>query len=169
MTINDPVFGTLSFGMYDWKGQVQFEAFGTVNISIPGNSENPPDEEEHSIFRDFLEHQFERKAALERAVFDYYNQNKELYRSWRDESEQALQFVPDLQAPNEVWTQIELLRISFDYGIDDLLMLILAFNVRWDEEHGMDVTFYDHKIGVSDGGANWLNNLHYDLTGTRIQ
>jgi hypothetical protein len=170
MTINDSVFGTLEHNSFSWKGHVNLEAFGTnIKVSIPANPEFPPGEEEQSVFNDFLEHQHERKVGLERAVFDYYNENKIQHREWCETPEQALEFVPDLQSPNEIWTQVKLLRISFDYGDDDLLMLSLAFSVRWDDEHGMDVTFYDHKIGVSEGGANWLDNTHYDLTGARIQ
>jgi hypothetical protein len=167
--ITDPVLGTLEHDGYGWEGHLYLEAFqNTLPLSINASSAYPPDEEERSVIQAFLARQHELKIALEHAVFDYYNQNLEVHRNWRNTPEQALEFVPNLREPQDVWTQIEALRIQLDFSSDDRLMLSIAFSARWDSDHGVDVTFLDDKIGVAEGGANWSDQTHYDLEGEKL-
>ena len=169
MTINDSLLDHFHY-VDGWKGSLHFEAFGGVlEVHINSSESFPPSKDENDILIDFRDNQYELRNAVELAVFDYYCSTKELHRNWYGSPEEALKAVPDLTASQDIWKQIDMPTIYIEYSVDDLIEMTLDFNVSWDKEHGMSVTFYDGKIGVGEGGINWLDSDHYDLSGERIK
>jgi hypothetical protein len=80
-------------------------------------------------------------------------------------TEECAEFAPDVTDPEQIWALIRLLRsVWLELGHDDQATAIsVEFWAKWDDERGVGVTFYQNQIGVSEGGALWLDNLHYDL------
>jgi hypothetical protein len=166
--ITDPVFGTLEVEDWGWTGHVYLAAFNeTLNMEIFGTEQTrEPQEPERKAFTAFLEHQHELKIGLEHAILDYYTHNLELHRSRFDTD--AKTRVPDLHHPNEIWSQVSLGHIVLSVRMDGRVEISLTFGANWDEEHGLDVTFFDDKMGVAEGSADWTDKTHYDLKGRRL-
>ncbi len=167
--ITDPVFGTLESNSTRWIGSVFLPAFDQrFRVGVPGTPDQPPGEPEREAFRTFLGHQHVWKAGFERAVLADYTANLEQYRSWYEDDDEGPE-LPDLHSPQEIWSQVFPSGfINLDYGPDDRVMISITFGVSWDEEHGLEVTFYDNKMGIEAAGTNWVNQTHYDLEGRRL-
>jgi hypothetical protein len=71
----------------------------------------------------------------------------------------------------QMWALVKPLRwLWLEVGHDDETTAIsIEFWAKWDEEHGLTITFYKDQIGVADGGAHWLDNWHYELNGDTIE
>lgn len=160
MKHQDAVFGELSFED-GWQTQAYIPIFNkTLSISINNARAFPPAHEEHSIWQRFMKHQASLKELLESIMFDYYQRHLEAFRrSYSAEEE----YVPTLTKSSEVWTLVEALSIWIELGHEDTsCCLSISFNAQWDEEHSMDISFYEDQIGISDSGAHWLNHDRYD-------
>jgi hypothetical protein len=55
-----------------------------------------------------------------------------------------------------------------DAGSDDTPDISLSFISAWDDEHGLNITFYKDQIGIAESGAHWSDQDHFDLNGQRI-
>jgi hypothetical protein len=166
--INDATFGELRHDGHAWIGSVQLEAFPKpLALHVSGFRHQPPDGEKRAIFQQFLERQASLRASLTAAISDFYVGNLPRYRDWRT-AEAANLEATVLHTPEEIWLLVTPLHLGIDAGPDDMPMISIVFDACWDEEHGIDVSFYDDKIGVADGGSHWLDNTHYTLSGERI-
>jgi hypothetical protein len=169
VTINDPVFGTLEY-RNGWIGEIEIPFLAkSFELTINNSLEFPPGEDEQHTWRTFLDRQAQLRQAVPRAIMHWYLTNLENLRmpySTEEESE----FAPDVTDPENMWALIKPLRwVWLEIGHDDEGTAIsIEFWTKWDGEHGLSVTFYQDQIGVSEGGAHWLDNVHYDLTGTPI-
>jgi hypothetical protein len=166
MTINDPVFGTLQHGVHGWLGRVKVFGYD-LELNFAGDPTQNKNAAYQHLFTQFLERQTELKTSLERAIIDYHTSNLEEFRMWCSAEEEE-ELVPAMHKPEDVWAQATPFFMRLDCEDSAQPQIYIEFNTTWDEEHGMDVTFYNHKIGVSEGGAHWLDNTHYDLTGKPI-
>jgi hypothetical protein len=169
MTINDPVFGTLEY-RNGWIGEIEIPFLGkSFDLTINNSLEFPPGEDEQRTWRTFLDRQVQLKQTVPRAIMHWYLTNLENLRIPYS-SEEESEFAPDVTDPEQIWALIKPLRwVWLEVGHDDESTAIsIEFWCKWDEEHGLSVTFYQDQIGVSEGGANWLDNLHYDLEGRPV-
>jgi hypothetical protein len=169
MTINDPVFGRLEY-RNGWIGEIEVPFLAkTFELTINNSLEFPPGEDEQQTWHTFLDRQVQFKQAVPRAIMHWYMTNIENLRMPYS-SEEESEFAPDVTDPENIWTLIKPLRwVWLEIGHDDESTAIsLEFWCKWDEEHGLSLTFYQDQIGVSEGGAHWLNNLHYDLEGRPV-
>jgi hypothetical protein len=170
MTIQDPVFGELEYDN-GWQGAA-FVPFLNTHFELTLNSDlhHPPGEEERSTWQTFLARQEQLKTTVTTALFDYYNRHLEDLRMPFDTDEEA-EFAPTLTEPEAIWTLLKPTKwLWIELGHDNEHSAIsIEFNPRWDEEHGLSLTFYNDQIGISEGGAHWVNNDHYDLNGRLVQ
>jgi hypothetical protein len=166
VNISDPVFGQLKNDGYGWTGKVTVFGY-LLELEFAGDPTTEHKTAYQNMLRVFLEQEKQFKISLEKAVFDYYNSNLEEFRVWCEpEQEEAL--VPTLHHPREIWSQVNPFLMSIDCENPEQPSIYIEFQANWDPEHGMDVTFRDHQIGVADTGANWLDQTHYDLEGNRL-
>ena len=166
-TIQDPVFGQLH---YDggWKTQVYIPMLDKqLRLTINNSLEHPPQAGEHQLWQWFMGQQEILKGLLERVIFDYYNRRLEQHRMPYSKEEEE-QYVPTLHQPSEVWKLVKPRSLWIELEDDESCSLTISFATHWDEEHGMDVMFYQNQIGISDAGAHWLNRDRYDLNGTLL-
>jgi hypothetical protein len=167
MNITDPVFGVLKHDGYGWTGKVAVFGYA-LELEFAGDPTTDNKTAYQNILRAFLEQQGQIKTSLEKAVFDYYGSNLEEFRVWCEpEQEEAL--VPTLHHPREIWSQVNPFLMSIDCENPEQPSIYIEFQANWDSEHGMDVMFRDHHIGVADAGANWLDHTRYDLEGNRLR
>jgi hypothetical protein len=170
MNIHDPVFGTLEF-RDGWIGEIEIPFLAkSFELTINNSLECPPGESEQSVWRRFLERQEQLQHAVPRAIVDWYMTNLKNLRMPYSVEEEA-EFAPDVTEPEHIWALIKPLRwVWLEVGHDNESTAIsVEFWTKWDPEHGLSVTFYQDQIGVSEGGAHWTDNLHYDLTGARVE
>jgi hypothetical protein len=170
VTINDPVFGRLEY-RDGWRGQIDIPFLNkSFELTINNSLEFPPGEDEQRTWRTFLDRQSQLRQAVPRAITDWYMTNLKNLRTPYSSEEHA-EFAPDVTDPEQIWALIKASRsVWLEIGHDDQSTAIsIDFWTKWDEEHGLSLTFYQDQIGVSEGGAHWLDNTHYDLMGTRIQ
>ncbi len=168
-SIVDPVFGTLEY-RNGWIGGIDVPFLAkSFELTINSSLEFPPSDDEQQTWRTFLSRQDQLRQAVPRAIMDWYAANLENLRM-RFSAEEEPEFAPDVTAPEQIWALIRPLRsVWLELGHDDAGTAIsIEFWTKWDEEHGLSLTFYGDQIGVSEGGAHWLNNLHYDLNGQRV-
>ena len=168
-TINDPIFGTLEFDN-GWTGKIEIPFLDrTFGLTINNSLGFPPGEDERQTWRTFLQRQAQLQKAVPRAIMHWYMTNLENLRMPYTTEEEP-EFAPDVTDPEQMWTLIKPSRwVWLELGHDDAGTAIsVAFSSKWDEEHGLSVTFYQDQIGVSEGGAHWLDNTHYDLMGALI-
>ncbi len=165
MTIQDSVFGRLEYNG-GWTQNVYVPMFAaTLSLLINNSPEFPPAEEEHQVWQQFMRDQSGLKAIVERVIFDYYNRHLENLRMPYGKEEEE-EFAPTLKEPQQVWDLLKPQSLWLEMGHDDAsCSLSVDFWTKWDEEHGLDVVFYQDQIGVADSGAHWLNHDRYDLQG----
>ncbi len=165
MTIQDLVFGELE---YDggWKQNVYVPMFdATLRLLINNSPEFVPGKEEHQAWQDFMRDQTALKTVVERVIFDYYNRHLDNLRMPYSSEEEEV-FAPTFKEPKQIWSLLKPLSLWLEVGHDDeACALTLDFWAKWDEEHGLDIVFYQNQIGVADAGAHWLNHDRYDLQG----
>jgi hypothetical protein len=166
MTIQDPVFGTLEHNGSSWTAQVFVPMLDThLPLEISAAKEFPPDEEEYVIWQEFMRDQTGLKGVVEKVIFDYYCRHLDNLRM-RYNREKAEERAPTLQEPSQIWSLLKPSYVYIELGHDDeACTLTIVFWAQWDEEHGLDVVFYQDQIGVADAGAHWLNHDRYDLQG----
>jgi hypothetical protein len=167
-SINDPVFGTLQFENGWTRDVTVFER--TFKLVINNAERFPPDEEQRAFWQKFMARQEYLKNSLERALFGYYSSHLEEFRArYRFSAEQAMMRLLELENPKEIWTLLAPTRWNeavMDVGDDDeTSCLSILFAPAWDDEHGLEVTFYQDFIGIESSGTNWVNQDHYDLHG----
>jgi hypothetical protein len=166
--ITDPVFGALEFDGHGWSGKVLVEAFNQdLELYFLGDPTQLNRGPYQRTLNDFLVQQHQLKTALERAIFDYYMTNLEDHRMPYSVEEEET-FVPTLHNPSEIWSQVRPFLMALDCKNPERCSLTIEFRANWDEEHGMDVMFFDGKIGVAAAGDNWSHHTHYDLEGARL-
>jgi hypothetical protein len=167
--INDATFGELRHDGHAWIGSVQLVAFlKPLELRVSGFRHQPPDAEKQCVFQQFLERQASLRASLTAAISDFYTTNLEANRNWRTPEAAAIE-TPALHAPEEIWSLVTPSHVNVAAGPDGPPMVSIPFDASWDTEHGIDVSFYDDKIGLGDGGSHWLDNTHYTLSGERIE
>jgi hypothetical protein len=166
MTINDPVFGTLEHGVHGWLGTVKVFGYD-LELNFAGDPTQGKNVAYQHLFTQFLELETSLKASLERAVIDYHTSNLEEFRMWCSAEEEE-ELVPAMHKPEDVWAQATPFCIRLDCEDSTQPEIYIEFRTTWDEEHGMDVTFRDNKLGIADAGASWSRHTLYDLTGNPL-
>jgi hypothetical protein len=168
--IEDPVFGKLEFDN-GWIGEVFIPFLKTsFELTINNSREHPPGDDERGVWQEFMARQPQLEAAVTSALSTYYTRHLEGFRLPYSLEEEA-EFAPDLQRPEDVWRLVKPLRsLWLELGHDDETTAIsLEFWTKWDEEHGLSVTFYRDQIGIAEGGAHWLDQDHFDLDGQPVR
>jgi hypothetical protein len=167
--IEDPVFGTLEFDN-GWKGEVHVPFLNVrFELTINNSLEHPPSDDERQVWQGFIARQAQLEGAVTTALADYYTRHLEDLRMPYSVEEEA-EFAPDLQRLEDVWALVKPLKwLWIELGHDDETSAIsIEFWTKWDEEHGLSLTFYKDQIGIAEAGAHWLDQDHYDLNGQRI-
>jgi hypothetical protein len=165
MTITDPVFGTLEHGVHGWLGTVKVFGYD-LELNFAGDPTQNKLAYQNLLTR-FLEQEHELKASLERAVIDYHTSNLEEFRMWCSAEEEE-ELVPAMHKPEDVWAQVAPFCLRLDCEDAKPESVYIEFRTTWDEEHGMDVTFQDKKIGLAAAGDSWSRHTLYDLNGQRL-
>jgi hypothetical protein len=170
VSIEDPVFGQLEF-RDGWRGEITVPFLEqSFELTINNSLEFPPSDDERKTWQVFQSRQTQFAQAVPKAIMHYYQSNLEDLRMPYSVAEEA-EFAPDVTEPVQMWALVKPLRwLWLEVGHDDETTAIsIEFWAKWDEEHGLAITFYKDQIGVADGGAHWLDNWHYDLNGNRIE
>ena len=171
--IDDPVFGRLHFEN-GWTRDVIIPFLGREFKLVINNAERfPPDEEQRTFWQAFMARQEIFKTSVERALFTYYSSHLEEFKAhYEFSAEQEAMRLPKLENPKQIWSLLAPTRwneASLDVGDDDeSSCLSILFAPAWDDEHGLEITFYEDLIGVESSGTNWANQDHYDLEGNPV-
>ena len=166
MTINDPILGILEHGIHGWRGTISLFGYD-LELNFMDDPTQAKNAECQKLLAQFLKHETESKASLERAVIDYHTSNLKDFRMWCSEEEEE-ELVPTMHEPKDVWTQAKPFLMTLDCEDSERASICIEFRTTWDEEHGMDVIFRDDKIGVAYAGDDWSRHTLYDLTGRRL-
>lgn len=167
MTLQDPVFGLLRFDN-GWVTQMYVPLLeATLKLTINNSAEFPPAVAEHQVWSNFIHSQEVLKPVMEQIILDYYQRHLEHFRLPYSKDEEE-QYVPTLQRPAQVWGLLKPQNLWIETENDETCSLSISFEAKWDEEHGMDLMFYQNQIGISDAGAHWTNRDRYDLQGNLL-
>jgi hypothetical protein len=172
-TIHDPLFGMLHFEN-GWTRDVTVPFLEREVKLVINNAERfPPDEEQRAFWEAFMACQEIFKTSVERALFNYYSSHLEEFKArYEFSAEQEATRLPKLENPKQIWNLLAPTRwneASMDAGYDDeTSCLSILFAPAWDNEHGLEVTFYKDLIGIEASGTNWEDQDHYDLEGNPV-
>jgi hypothetical protein len=171
--MNDPVFGTLHFDN-GWTRGVTIPFLEREFKLVINNAERfPPDEEQRAFWQTFMARQAIFKTSVERALFNYYSSHLEAFKTrYEFSAQQEVTRLPILHDPKQIWTLLMPTRwneASMDVGHnDETSCLSILFAPAWDDEHGLEITFYEDLIGIESSGTHWANQDHYDLQGNPV-
>ncbi len=171
-TIEDPVFGTIRFEG-EWICDVDIPFLKQrFELHINNALAFPPDQEQRDCWTQFMARQELFSVSVERALFEYYVTHLTEFKT-RYEYEPAREkgVLPTLEHSHQIWSLLKPTRwqqVWMDAGDDDAPDISIGFAPIWDDEHGLNITFYKDQIGIAESGANWLDQDHFDLNGQRI-
>jgi hypothetical protein len=170
--INDPVFGRLEFDG-EWIGRVDIPFLKqSFELHINNAATFPPDEEQRDFWSQFMDRQEIFAASVERALFYYYCSHLMEHKvRYEFEPAQEKACLPTLEHSHEIWALLKPTRwqqVWMDAGSNDTPDISISFVAAWDDEHGLNITFYKDQIGIAEGGAHWSDQDHFDLNGQRI-
>jgi hypothetical protein len=163
VTITDPVFGTLKHNHWsEWMGVIYLQAFDReIPVSITGDSNTPPSKIEQQCLAEFLQNQDSHKSAIEKSILQYIN-DEDFGCSWSNDEKEMIS-IDKLKAEKSVWSLITLEEIRLNCKVGK--KITLGFTTSWDEEHGLDATFFDNRLGLGEGGIPWDEHKFFDLNG----
>jgi hypothetical protein len=171
--IEDPVFGRLHFDN-GWTRDVTIPFLEREFKLVINNAERfPPDEEQRAFWQTFMARQEIFKTSVESALFKYYSSHLEAFKTrYEFSAQQEATRLPILHDSKQIWALLMPTRwneASMDVGQnDETSCLSILFAPAWDEEHGLEISFYEDLIGIESSGTNWANQDHYDLEGNPV-
>jgi hypothetical protein len=168
-TIKDPVFGKLERHGQSWRGSYWFEALQrNIEVNLSYKDEDSPHEKEQASFLNFKTQIGLIFPAFEKALFHFLTENTEFYRQKNDVWEQESS-IPNLKNIVDVWEILEIMHIEIDSENYQNICITLICDFKWEVEHGLDIDFYNNRIGISEGGTHWDDKTHYDFEGNLIK
>ena len=153
ITINDPVFGTIvgDFGIWEAREPVEFLGRQLL-LSIDADEKAGPTEHQRQRFREFTQRRDTLKPGLEAAIFQYYQDENDTYRSFLSD-EDISEYLPTLTASDQIWEMTapvvihiprqspeDLEDLDYDFAIE--------WSTSWDVEHGLKTGYRNWEIVV---------------------
>ena len=155
--ISDPVFGRLKWDVL-WKGHVKDSPFGKkVPLSIEVvEEEAEPAREQRDAFARYRKVEKGVFLQVQRMLFDYYEANKEEFRSYPPAIRGANKRLADLTKPSDVWRVAKVAGIVVPVQRKKGRVVMLDFTTKWDQEHGTRALIQDGKATrLMDPGAGY--------------
>ncbi|CAK8582710.1 MULTISPECIES: DUF6985 domain-containing protein [Priestia] len=149
LRVHHPLFGSL---LYDsaWVGEKQVTFFGQkqqVLLTIDGDKEKPFQKRQEEAFQAFwLQGELLLKRT-EKALFDYYQQVRDEYRTQVEKDVVDL-LVPNVKKRKDIGFLVECIQIFVPEAPDDTRELGLFFECTWEEEHMLAVKFRNEQISA---------------------
>jgi len=154
--IDDPVFGQLTYDWTGlWEGTVALREFGEeVSLSIPAEGGEPPSDAQRCAYQALVADLDGLRKAAERANLKFYNEV--VLGEWRelelrerpDERALIMRDMPDVDDASLLWKWLTYPRLHIPQQEDEGWAVELAWNCRWDEEHGHEVTIRNGKVNT---------------------
>jgi hypothetical protein len=153
-TIDDPVFGQLTYNwLGSWAGTVALGEFGDeVALSISADRGEPPSDAQRSAYQALVADLSKLHTAVERANLKFYNEvvlgdwREQELRERPDERALIMRDMPDVDDASLLWKWLTYPALSIPKQEDEGWVVELAWNARWDEEHGHDVTIKNGRV-----------------------
>lgn len=149
--IQDPVFGMIVGDDGIWEAREPVEFLGRpVLLSIDADEKSGPTEYQRQRFREFTQRGDSLKPALEAAIFQYYQDENETYRSFLSEEEIG-DYLPSLTAPEQIWDLTAPVAINIPQQSPEDLAdldydLTIEWSTSWDVEHGLKTGYRNWEI-----------------------
>ncbi|KNH23668.1 DUF6985 domain-containing protein [Priestia megaterium] len=149
LRVHHPLFGSL---LYDsaWVGEKQVTFFGQkqhVLLTIDGDKEKPFQKRQEEAFQAFwLQGELLLKRT-EKALFDYYQQVRDEYRTQVEKDVVDL-LVPNVKKRKDIGFLVECIQIFVPEAPHDTRELGLFFECTWEEEHMLAVKFRNEQISA---------------------
>jgi hypothetical protein len=145
-TIKDPVFGTIVGDDGIWEAREPIEFLGRqVLLSLDADEKHGPTDYQRRRFQEFMQRGDSLKPGLESAIFQYYQDENETYRTFLSEEEIG-EYLPTLTAPEQIWDLTAPISINIPrQSPEDLEDLDCDFTIEWstswDVEHGLKTCY----------------------------
>ncbi|WP_125205868.1 DUF6985 domain-containing protein [Capsulimonas corticalis] len=149
--IQDPVFGTIVGDDGIWEAREPVEFLGRlILLLIDADEKAGPTEHQRQRFREFLEKRDTLKPGLEAAIFQYYQDENEMYRTFLAQDEIG-EYLPTLTTPEQIWdltapVAIHIPRQSPEDQEDMDCDLAIEWSTSWDVEHGLKTCYRNWEI-----------------------
>lgn len=153
-TIDDPVFGQLTYNwLCVWEGTVALGEFGDeVALSVSVEGVEPPSDAQRHAYQALLADLGKLHKSVERANLKYYNDV--VLGEWREQELQErpddrasiMRDMPDVDDASLLWKWLTDPALSIPKQEDEGWVVELAWNARWDEEHGHEVTIKNGRV-----------------------
>jgi len=140
--IDDPVFGKLKWSFL-WVGNVNIKALGG-NVVLHVASDDVSDAQ-RVAFKNLLSDQGRLRQLLERAIFDYYTEVKDVYREGLSPS-RAARDVPEIADAGSIWRLLETPTVIVLETPIDKPHIAIAWNCTWDDEHGVQAVLSEGRV-----------------------
>jgi hypothetical protein len=140
--IHDPVFGHLVRGRNNWDGRITIPGLtenAPVEIELDDDlpRDSPPDDRQRAIFREFISRcDSALVSRIEQQLFEFVG----IYRQF-DLPSRPKASVERIRKPQDVWQEMANLSVFVPLQTEELGLLHLQWNAKWDEEHGMQVLY----------------------------
>lgn len=129
---DDPGLGQLCRTRGEWRGTLELDGMGTVELVVSGDRA-APHEQALLVARGLAGEYPGWRRALEGALYDHY----EPYA----DSDDPADSMPRLQSPSDVWTHVTVLYVSVVAGRTAPPVIELGLSVAWDQEHTLGARF----------------------------
>lgn len=172
-TLNLPPFPPLEWDGYCWEGSVllpawagfqsrqgNYEAVSStivsdgltyLNIMTPDGEQTSPAPEQAEAYQYLLQQQEAVRDSILATVFANYATWQEQYGY---KGEEAQQFMPDIQRPEQLKPLIGLSTVHFfNVAKDGMAYVGWLFGCTWDVEHGLGAMTHANRV-VEVGGAD---------------
>jgi len=160
----DEYFWTSTIVLRAWAGfQSRLGPYGTLSsttgsdgtarltVNTADEKQSPPAPEQTTAYQHLVAQQESVRDAILQAVFQAY---PELQESYGYEAEEAREFMPDIERPDQFKTLIGLSNVHIlTVAHDGIAYVGFEFGCTWDNEHGLGVMTHRGRV-VEVGGAD---------------
>jgi hypothetical protein len=153
-TLNDPVFGTITYeGDSSWGAERDLEALGgRYSIQVTGSPTSGPGAAQHELLRGFIEHLDEIRRQVQESLYREYQALAPQCRKYYESlglTASLPEDLPFLEEPAQIWGLLSDGSIMLE---DQPGCFLLSWNCTWDMERGVSRSFLDWKLQADEDG-----------------